>query len=271
MRWEQKVGKRHWWCASRDQKMHRGLPTRRQASPQQIPTGLGGLGGMWAPGPCKCLPGSLQMRARSPASRGAAIPPPQRPGLPTSPAPLPPPPLLPHQSLQLPVNVLLSRTLGFPLPLNLLAMPPQPQPSCFPQPPPHYGSPGLWTQAYSAGIPLHPPSTVPRVPTEVWSSLSLQAPRFSLGPHCFHWPRLSLDRLADPQPHPSSPPQPRPLLNTTQHMPKCPSWSPAPPNFDPVSAVLARNCGLSLHLLTSLSDPPTLPSFLDQSCPPPTS
>lgn len=37
----------------RDQKVHRGLPTRRQASPQQIPTGLGGLGGMWAPRPCK--------------------------------------------------------------------------------------------------------------------------------------------------------------------------------------------------------------------------
>lgn len=119
----------------------------------------------------------------------AAVRPPQGPGLPTDSAPLPPAPPLPHQSLQLPVNVLLSPTLHFPLPPSLLATPRlshSPAASLTPQLPPHYGSPSLWTQAYSAGIPPPPPSPVPRVATEVWGSSSLEAPRLSLGPHCFH-------------------------------------------------------------------------------------
>lgn len=113
----------------RDQKVHRGLPTRRQASPHQIPTGLGGLGGMWAPGPCKrrrvsCVSGA------QPSGLLSALD--HLPALPFCPASSAPPP-----APQLPVNVLLPPTLP-----RLLAAPPAtaqllpstPSPLWFPQP-----------------------------------------------------------------------------------------------------------------------------------------
>ena len=98
MRWEQKVGKRHWWCASGDQKMHRGPPIRQHASPQQIPTGLGGLGDRWAPAANACLhprggAGSPASHARSrPASSGPWTTHQLCPSAPSSSAPPPVPP-----------------------------------------------------------------------------------------------------------------------------------------------------------------------------------
>lgn len=119
--------------------MHQGPPTRRQASPQQIPTGLGGLGGRWAPAANACL--HLRGGAGSPASHARSRP--AFPGpwtthqlCPSAPSPSAPPPVPPaacecavvtNPSLPTPSQP----PCHSPQPPR---PPPQPQPSCFPHP-----------------------------------------------------------------------------------------------------------------------------------------